>query len=450
MRRKRHDVKKNNNKGYTFIPFVDSKGNRLESEEEIVFTNEDLLTGQENVANWGLGFAQNTNYLYANEGNNTSRSVEGNKFPVIVRHGNHVANIKMNKQTKRILPCHAGTEPVKRVIFIGPTSSGKTVLFNQMVAQDYLNMIAADIKGLSFSDDMPMEAEERKSYEEKYRLFKTQHKTPEPTRVGEDPTHYYFYTKYKNKAAVLEFVDIEGEACENIPHNSKIFYSDYYVVLISAEEMVDATRGNDERFLQVIDHFLSNLQEIRGKDNYQVLVVITKADLLFNYDIAELSPVFQENTIVKVQTPLMSRFEKTVYKKSFKEKVFYERSAHIEEFLMKYYPNMYNQFISKVSSNYLKFSMIASIGSPAPNNEFKEYKPFAIDEPFICILASLGLYPVEKLPDRRKNQRNLSFRNGENKGIFFRWRQKMKDTTTRFFDETTIRLAEYDTVEEDK
>ena len=112
MRRKRHDVKKNSNEGYTFIPFVDSKGNRLESEEQIVFTNEDLLTGQETVKDWGLGFAQN--YLYAREGNNTSKSVEGNKFPVIVQHDNHVANIKMNKQTKRILPCHAGT----RIILI--------------------------------------------------------------------------------------------------------------------------------------------------------------------------------------------------------------------------------------------------------------------------------------------------------------------------------------------
>ena len=178
----------------SYQKLCDSEGNPLK-EEDILFADENLMTGKQTLEVWGLDSRNEENFLTLDMEGVVPVFDEAGNFPIALKtKDGHLAYLKISRKTKEVLPIHAGCCPVLSVIFIGAPSAGKTVHFLQLCDPAFHDMLARNTT-CSFEDDLPSDAVRRKRYEEARADMKNKKILPEPNRKGEVILPYYFYVQ---------------------------------------------------------------------------------------------------------------------------------------------------------------------------------------------------------------------------------------------------------------
>ena len=381
----------------SYQKLCDSEGNPLE-EDDILFADENLMTGKQTLDVWGIDSRDEENFLTLDMDGVLPVFDETGNFPIALKtRDRHLAYLKVSRKTKEVLPIHAGCCPVLSVIFIGAPSAGKTVHFLQLCDPAFHDMLARNTT-CSFEDDLPSDAVRRKRYEEARADMKNKKILPEPNRKGEVILPYYFYVQRRageeTRRVLLRLDDIDGEQCTNMEWESKIFQSNIFIITIGADELLAAERGEEVQYTRVVKQLLPRLKVLRQDGEYEVRVMITKCDLLdFTNPYLEQA---SENSIELKD----GKIRQTAHETGFDYQVFKKRSRCIQNYLRKECSNFYNNLTNAIPAEKLDFCMVASIGEECKDHRYEHFKPMFIDEPILSILAKEGLYPVEVRGER--------------------------------------------------
>lgn len=385
----------------SYIPYRDSSGTLLRP-DEILFTDERTFCGKQHFDVWGSEEKEVKGETIYSEGVTPLYDESGN-FPIALQSADgSLKYMKISKVTGEVLPIHAGCCPVLNMNFVGPPSSGKTVHVLQLSDPVFHNMIA---KGTSCSieDDIPSQAPKRKKYEESRARFK-KHILPAPNKLGEVILPYVYYVQYgegtEKRRVLLKIEDIDGQQCTDMEWESKLYYSDCFVLTIGADELVgkseDLENGVEEaQYERVVNQLLPRLRVLRRDRDFVVIVVITKSDLLDKKDPC-LKDAFENSVQFKD-----GKWTQLIHEKGFNWDHFEKREEAVEGYLRNECCNLYNKLINAVPRNNLTFCMIASVGEKGEWVEidgksqyhFQDYQPFCVDEPLLSIMASAGVYP---------------------------------------------------------
>lgn len=126
----------------SYQKLCDSEGNPLK-EEDILFADENLMTGKQTLEVWGLDSRDEENFLTLDMEGVIPVFDEAGNFPIALKSKDgHLAYLKVSRKTKGVLPIHAGCCPVLSVIFVGAPSAGKTVHFLQLCDPAFHDMLA--------------------------------------------------------------------------------------------------------------------------------------------------------------------------------------------------------------------------------------------------------------------------------------------------------------------
>lgn len=381
----------------SYQKLCDSEGNPLE-EDDILFADENLMTGKQTLDVWGLDGRDEEDFLTLDMEGVIPVFDETGNFPIALKtRDGHLAYLKVSRKTKEVLPIHAGCCPVLSVIFVGAPSAGKTVHFLQLCDPAFHDMLARNTT-CSFEDDLPSDAVRRKRYEEARADMKNKKILPEPNRKGEVILPYYFYVQRRageeTRRVLLRLDDIDGEQCTNMEWESKIFQSNIFIITIGADDLLAAERGEEVQYTRVVKQLLPRLKVLRQDGEYEVRVMITKCDLLdFTNPYLEQA---SENSIELKD----GKIRQTAHETGFDYQVFKKRSRCIQSYLRKECSNFYNNLINAIPAEKLDFCMVASIGEECKDHRYEHFKPMFIDEPILSILAKEGLYPVEVQGER--------------------------------------------------
>ena len=381
----------------SYQKLCDSEGNPLE-EDDILFADENLMTGKQTLDVWGIDSRDEENFLTLDMEGVIPVFDETGNFPIALKtRDGHLAYLKVSRKTKEVLPIHAGCCPVLSVIFIGAPSAGKTVHFLQLCDPAFHDMLARNTT-CSFEDDLPSDAVRRKRYEEARADMKNNKILPEPNRKGEVILPYYFYVQRRageeTRRVLLRLDDIDGEQCTDMEWESKIFQSNIFIITIGADELLAAERGEDVQYTRVIKQLLPRLKVLRQDGEYEVRVMITKCDLL-DFTNPYLAPAAENSIEVKD-----GKIRQTEHETGFNYQIFNTRSKCIRNYLRKECSNLYNSLMNAIPAEKLDFCMVASIGEECKDHRYENFKPMFIDEPILSILAKEGLYPVEVWGER--------------------------------------------------
>lgn len=385
----------------SYQKLCDSEGNPLE-EEDILFADENLMTGKQTLEVWGLDSRDEENFLTLDMEGVVPVFDEAGNFPIALKtKDGHLAYLKVSRKTKEVLPIHAGCCPVLSVIFVGAPSAGKTVHFLQLCDPTFHDMIARNTT-CSFEDDLPSDAVRRKRYEEARADMKNKKILPEPNRKGEVILPYYFYVQHREgeetRRVLLRLDDIDGEQCTNMEWESKIFQSNIFIITIGADELLAAERGEEVQYTRVVKQLLPRLKVLRQDGEYEVRVMITKCDLL-DFMNPYLEPASENSIELKG-----GKIRQTAHETGFDYQVFNKRSRCIQNYLRKECSNFYNNLTNAIPAEKLDFCMVASIGEECKDHRYEHFNPMFIDEPLLSILAKEGLYPVEVPPERPEEE----------------------------------------------
>ena len=407
----------------SYQKLCDSEGNPLE-EEDILFADENLMTGKQTLEVWGLDSRDEENFLTLDMEGVIPVFDEAGNFPIALKtRDGHLAYLKVSRKTKEVLPIHAGCCPVLSVIFIGAPSAGKTVHFLQLCDPAFHDMLARNTT-CSFEDDLPSDAVRRKRYEEARADMKNKKILPEPNRKGEVILPYYFYVQHREgeetRRVLLRLDDIDGEQCTNMEWESKIFQSNIFIITIGADELLAAERGAEVQYTRVVKQLLPRLKVLRQDGEYEVRVMITKCDLL-DFTNPYLEPASENSIELKG-----GKIRQTAHETGFDNQVFNKRSRCIQNYLRKECSNFYNNLTNAIPAEKLDFCMVASIGEECKDHRYEHFNPMFIDEPLLSILAKEGLYPVEVPPERPEEE--------EIKSTVKSATQKFYDVIDRFKD----------------
>lgn len=404
-------------KHLSYIEYIDRAGNVLE-QDEIIFTVPGTETfekrnGQsENKENENKENENKENENKENENKKAEKKEDKEKrsdkkctvstpgveyifddvgnFPIALRtpEGN-VLYQKISKKSGEILPVHAGCCKSLDIVYAGAPFSGKTVHTVQMSDPLFHDALARDT-GCSIENDWPIGSDERKYYEEKIKDLR-QHKRFESTKDGQNIVPAVFYVRYTEKTAekkhiLIRLQDMAGEIYLKPPKENQYGYIFY---MIGADELIEEERG--EIYKKVFDNLMFGEKNLSKKRNYELMIIITKADLLERDD-PNLKAAFEKNSVSMCD----GKWYQDTHGKGFNYEAFNKRGECVEAFLKEQCPNFTNRLINDVPKEHIKFSMIASIGANVKDGEkkFQEYKPFCIDEPVLSVLADQGMYPV--------------------------------------------------------
>ena len=307
----------------SYQKLCDSEGNPLK-EEDILFADENLMTGKQTLEVWGLDSRNEENFLTLDMEGVVPVFDEAGNFPIALKtKDGHLAYLKVSRKTKEVLPIHAGCCPVLSVIFIGAPSAGKTVHFLQLCDPAFHDMLARNTT-CSFEDDLPSDAVRRKRYEEARADMKNKKILPEPNRKGEVILPYYFYVQRRagdeTRRVLLRLDDIDGEQCTNMEWDSKIFQSNIFIITIGADELLAAERGEEVQYTRVVKQLLPRLKVLRQDGEYEVRVMITKCDLL-DFTNPYLEPASENSIELKG-----GKIRQTAHETGFDYQVFIKRS----------------------------------------------------------------------------------------------------------------------------
>ena len=374
-------MKKNREREAAYCKFIDDRGNVLKP-DEIEFLrvpDELLLDDTEDLEVRTIASADV----------NPPDDMEEN-FPDVLYDADHnLYRLKRSKKTGELLPMHAGQFPMLSLIFIGPAAAGKTLYFLQLSSESFKHAVAA-YTGVSIFNDMPDEMESFQKNSEKCQQF-MEYQLPEPTKRGEDvpPIYFRIHNQEKNNDILMKLKDIDGEACCNMQwEDSKIFHHDYLILMIPADDITASGQTVENISQKVVEQLMKRLPVLRREQDYELLVVITKADRLKSQE-NRLKSVFENS----IHAEKDFRLIQDTHAKGFNFETFKNKNSEIQAFMEEEVPNLYNEIRSIVPKEHLAFFMIASIGEECEDT-FESYQPLNIDEPFLYILAREGIYPT--------------------------------------------------------
>ena len=411
---------KNQNSQKCYIPYIDSSGKALK-EDEILFTNEENFQGRQTLESWDGNPENMQAWNVFSEGAELVYDDAGN-FPVaLMTDKGELMYLKISAVTGEVLPIHAGCCPSLDVIYTGPPQAGKTVHILQMSDPAFHDTLVRGT-GCSFEDDLPSSAPARRRYEEAGARFK-QHFLPAPTRRGEIILPYVYYVTSgqgsEKRHVLLRYQDIDGEECVDMPWNSKIFPYNYFFMTIGADELLAGERGEPVQYTRMVDKFLPRLRVLRRDRDFEIVVIVTKCDLLDQND-PLLTDAFENS--IRMEGGRMVR---TTHADGFDFKAFENRGECMRRYLQSECPNFYNKLVNAVPGQRITFSMIASIGSACDGESFEDYRPFCIDEPVLAILAKKGMYPISSHSSVHPQEERVDSLTGSGAGGFLKKLQSL-------------------------
>lgn len=384
----------------SYIPYRDSNGTLLRA-DEIIFTDEKTMEGKQNVEVWGREEEKVEGYTIFSQGVTPLYDETGN-FPIALMTENGALKyMKVAKTTGEVLPIHAGCCQVLSLIYVGPPSAGKTVNVLQLSDPAFHNMIARGTS-CSIEVDIPSQAPKRKKYEAARAAFK-KHILPPANKLGEVILPYVYYVQYgegeHKQRVLLKIEDIDGQQCTEMSWENKLFYSDYFILTIGADEILrqsgDMEGEEEAQYERVINQLLPRLRVLRRDRDFEVLVTITKCDLLDKNN-PYLKDAFENSVEYKD-----GKWKQHLHENGFDHEAFAKRSNAVEAYLKNECCNIYNKLLNAVPRPNIKFCMIASVGDKGILSEqdgvmqyrFENYEPFCVDEPLLSIMAKAGVYP---------------------------------------------------------
>lgn len=383
----------------SYIKYKDSGGHELK-EDEIIFTNEESFQGKQTLEVWGEDAKKAEFYTINSPGVEYVYDESGN-FPIALRSPEgKMMYMKVSAKTGEVLPIHAGCCKSLDIIYTGPPQAGKTVSILQMSDPSFHDAIVRD-KSCSFEDDLPSQSTARRRYEKAGMNLKN-HILPERTHKGEFIMPYVYYVTYVDKDGtkrhmLVRLQDIDGEQCIDMSWQSKILPYDYFFLTIGADELIKGEQGLPVQYTKVVDQLIPRLRVLRRTPDYEMIVIISKADLL------DTKNPFLEDAFTNSVTMINGKMYQTTHGKGFDYDIFNRRGECVRAYLKDQCPNFYNKLLNAVPQKHITFCMIASIGETGTlstdeaGNEtksFKAYKPFCIDEPILSVLAKQGMYPI--------------------------------------------------------
>lgn len=370
----------------SYIKYVDNGGNELE-QEEIIFTAPTIFDnrkvqseGEETERKYTVS-TPGVEYIFDEVGN----------FPIALKtRDGEVLYQKISAKTGEILPVHAGCCKSLDIIYAGAPSAGKTVHTVQMSDPLFHDALARDT-GCSFEDDWPLGSDEKKFYENARKDLR-QHKLPGATKRDQSIPPAIFHVTYmeklqEQKHILVRLQDMAGESWLNCPKKNQY---GYIFFMIGADELIEGEMEESPKYKEVFDNLMFGEKNLSKKRNYELMLIITKADLLDRED-PNLETAFEKNSVFVDNGKLYQ----DIHGEGFDYQAFDNRGRCVQTFLKEQCPNFSNRLINNGLQKHIKFSMIASIGeSSEMGGEFQEYKPFCIDEPVLSVLADQGMYPV--------------------------------------------------------
>lgn len=397
-----------------YIPWTDSEGNEL-TKEEIMFGEKDTMP-PDGIEVYGGDEPQfydvespGVKYIYDSKVGN---------FPIALetREGK-LMYYKFSKINGELLPYHAGAVPKISVGMKGVPNSGKSVYYYQLIDEAFHNEIARDTN-VGFSCDLPLK---NSQYEKDERICEEFKKgvLPEPNRRGQTLNPYSFLVTRGNgwvqKNLMLEVTDIDGQEClENVSWENKKYCYNYFFLMIGADDILAAEKGNPLQAKKMVDELGARLNVFRDQQDFEVLVILTKADLL--KDTTCLSDVFENSVSVE-----NGAIKQVTHRRGFNVDIFNNKSRCLRKYVKNVAPVFYQKLAQTVPENCLKFAMIASVGTDCKETyDTEKYAPLNIDEPILYVLAKNGMYPAVKTnADSKKNQ--ASGKRSKERRVFFNW-----------------------------
>ena len=180
--------------------------------------------------------------------------------------------------------------------------------------------------------------------------------------------------------------------------DSKIFHHDHLILMIPADDITASGQTVENISQKVVEQLMKRLPVLRREQDYELLVVITKADRLKSQE-NRLKSVFENS----IHAEKDFRLIQDTHAKGFNFETFKNKNSEIQAFMEEEVPNLYNEIRSIVPKEHLAFFMIASIGEECEDT-FESYQPLNIDEPFLYILAREGIYPTAVQGEQLKTE----------------------------------------------
>lgn len=408
------------NSSTSFISYIDSEGHTLKA-EDILFLDEEnyrKLTNTQSLDDivFYTSFSSDPDIIPIYDDTRifpeAMKTADGKRFP-----------LKVSRYTYELLPKHAGSAELVDIIFTGPPSSGKTITTLEYTDPSFHDMIASQTN-LSIQNDIPL-IEENAAYEDLAEGFFQLHFVPPSTHQKEYIRPYVFYLSYSDSDQIqhmlLRLQDIDGEACLSPERMKQISFHNDIFLMIGADEITDNNTSRNKNFFTSVNNLIT---ELNSKDNHscsKLMVVITKADLLFS----QSNELYSENSVEMNNNKLTQ----TIHACGFDFDAFQRRSSSLEEYLRKQHPNFLNTLNNSFTNSQLTFSFIANIGSePDPKEHiFDELRPFSIDEPLLYILCKNGFYPTLKPEDNSNITESVNncFGNHQNSFSTLQWLKKL-------------------------
>lgn len=364
-----------------FHAYVGDNGD-IYHEEDIYFADQKMYEGEYDPEEWGI---KDNKQNFPNSTTRLAEPVDKRGFPTVIRNKKtgKIADIKVNRSGVR-LPIHAGSCPQVKAICFALPSTGKTTFFlTTLMSQRYLNALAAVNSSLNFTEDLTEPNGPQNQYRKKMREFERQRLLPGNTLPGQMVT-YPYYVSSREKRILLSMTDVSGEDCKNLKWNaSRIIMNKYFLVMVSAADIINA----DGEYVEMIQKLINNLKIHRVDKNFEILFIITKADLL--YEDMDFEDTTDFDNSIETNN---SRIELMTHSNGFDRRRFERKEEIIKDYLSYKAPNLINN-LTRTFKTRVHYFLIASLGTSVQGNQYDSYKPYSVDEPWVYILFREGLYP---------------------------------------------------------
>lgn len=371
-----------------YIPWKDSNGDELKP-EEILFCDKETMPHEEIEVYDG---SENEFYNIQSPGVKFIFDTKVGNFPIALktREGKLLYN-KFSDRTGEPLPYHCGAVPKLSIGMKGVPMSGKSVYYYQLIDETLHSEIARDTD-VGFSCDLPLKSSQYERDEKCCEDFK-KGVLPGRNRRGQGLNPYSFLVTRGNgwmqKNMMLQLEDIDGQECvEDVSWENKKYCYDYFFLMVGADDILSAEQGNPLQCKKMIDELVPRMTVFREQEDFEILVILTKADLL-----DKENPYLKNAFANSIETE-HGVVRQGIHRKAFHWDVFKQRSASLKKYIKQVAPLFYQSLIHMVPERCLKFAMIASVGCECKETyDMENYSPFCIDEPLLYVLAKNNMYP---------------------------------------------------------
>lgn len=348
-----------------YYSYIDKNGKKYE-EGDIYFCDSELLASGRSVDTYPTIFSKGI-----------KKNDKKYGFPLTISFDkNKRSEYKVNTN-KEILPIHAGSIKQKRAICFACPSAGKSTFFlTSLMSANFRNLIARSNK-IGIIDDISMRNNIQEEYIRNREDLENRRMLPENNVRGMQAEYSYFI-KGNGRELLFTITDVSGEDCIELGWaRNEIIMNDYFLVMIGADELLNQNVNMRSQYM--IEGLVTQLNALRPDNDYEILLIITKADLINVRPRRRLGP----NSIKCDEN---GKMRQVIHVNGFDEKIFEEREKNIKEFFKSRTSNV----LECLKEKKVHYMAIASIGmEPDENNVFnmENYNPYSVDEPIMYILA---------------------------------------------------------------